>query len=312
MKNRFRKLVCRMVSVLHPRNDGPVTCVAMVRNEIDIIDVWIAHLSALFDHVLIYDHASSDGTRQRLCELATRYPKMEVRHHDEPGHDQSGLMTKSLEEMAARHHRGWIFFLDADEFIMQKSRRAFLARLNRYRAAATVNLTWRNALPNAAFGNSDAGQGASVKPHTLVSGWTATPQPIRKAAINLRSASHVQKVEQGNHGVVFTHRVLLKKIDLFHVLHLPIRSEQQLLEKTKAGVKENAIIDTGEKYATHWKEFSELIAIPDLQRAAYNYGCIPKGQKTQTDVDPPAVAFSGSLSSLVPLDLAAPAPGAGR
>jgi len=42
----------------------------MVRNEMDILDIWIAHLCSIFDHVIIYDHLSTDGTRERLHELA--------------------------------------------------------------------------------------------------------------------------------------------------------------------------------------------------------------------------------------------------
>lgn len=149
MKQQLRKIVCRIASPYIAKDRGPVVCAGMVRNEIDIIDVWVAHLHAVFDRVIIYDHLSTDGTRQRLHELAKRYPKLELREYDEPGYNQSGLMTAVFHEIAAASRRGWMFFLDADEFIMVEDRQKFLELLDRHRAATTINLTWSNALPAA-------------------------------------------------------------------------------------------------------------------------------------------------------------------
>jgi len=35
---------------------------ALIRNEIDIIGTFLQHIDALFDHVVLMDHGSIDGT----------------------------------------------------------------------------------------------------------------------------------------------------------------------------------------------------------------------------------------------------------
>lgn len=296
MKSHLRRFACRCASAFQPPENGAVICAGMVRNEIDIIDSWIAHLNALFDQVIIYDHLSTDGTRERLHALAAQLPKLDVREFDEPGHAQARLMNATLREVAARQDRGWMFFLDADEFIMTHSRREFLAVLERYRAATTIRLTWCNALPETGDGAPRIGAG------TRLSGWYVGPHLMPKIAVNLRYAAHVASISQGNHCAETPTRNRFCKVNALRLLHLPIRSRDQISAKVAHGLAANALIDRAGDCATHWKAMAGETGTDDLRRLAYNYGFTEGAQPRPLDRTPPPETISGPLSDHVPME----------
>ena len=139
--------ICRMISMGSPSNSGPLICTGMVRNELDIIDTWISHLCSIFDKVIIFDHLSSDGTLERLGELSLIYKNLELRQFTSQGHNQASLMTSVFKEVSSEISAGWMFFLDADEFLMIKDKWALGDLLSKYRAATTVCFLWANAYP---------------------------------------------------------------------------------------------------------------------------------------------------------------------
>ena len=50
--------------------------ISMVRNEIDIIDVWIQHQLAFHDFIFCVDHRSDDGTGNYLIEVSKKFPSL--------------------------------------------------------------------------------------------------------------------------------------------------------------------------------------------------------------------------------------------
>lgn len=224
-----KRATSRSFSRFSPAPDtGPLLCAGMVRNERDIIDVWIAHLLALFDRIVIIDHLSTDGTRERLHEIAALHPALEVRHHDDDAHIQAKLMSGILDEVSTNNDRGWVFFLDSDEFLMVESRAALDAVLRSHHRAVSVRSVWAQGYP------SNSGQ--TVRPDTQVLGWHHAPCVNSKIAVNLSYAKLVARIEYGNHHARYHRYSFLRHIDALHILHLPIRSGEQIESKVSLGL----------------------------------------------------------------------------
>jgi hypothetical protein len=296
LKRTLRRLSCRARSVFTPAADGPLICASIVRNEVDIIDVWVAHLSAIFDHVLIYNHLSSDGTRERLLELAKRYHNLEIRDYTEPGHHQSAVMTSAFLEVASHTSKGWMFFLDGDEFIFEKGRDELRRELSRYRAAITVRMRWVNVYPVALQ--------SPIQAATEIEGWLEGPCQIHKLAVNLSRAETVTKIIQGNHGALFNRRAPFQKVhlDTIRILHMPIRTDAQIAAKVATGLASNAIATArNSNHSAHWKAMAGLKDLSDVQTHVYNYSNLNTTTGELLRVPPPAPSLSGRLSDHVVL-----------
>jgi hypothetical protein len=67
--------------------------VSVVRNEADIIEVFVRHHAKLFDKLFIIDHRSTDGTSDILRALAKEGLPVEVTQGDAPYHAQGEVIT---------------------------------------------------------------------------------------------------------------------------------------------------------------------------------------------------------------------------
>lgn len=287
-----KRAASRQLSRRAPQWDGPLICVAMVRNEIDILDLWLSHLLALFDRVVIHDHRSTDGTRARLLELAAHQPALEVRLYDGEAYIQSELMTATFHEIAASTPAGWLFFLDADEFLLIRSREALRALLRAHRGATTVRAGWINAhavVPGAVL---DAG--------TRVAGWHLLPRNQSKIAVNLALAEGITRIDVGNHSVRFNAPPLLRNVDILRILHLPVRSEAQVRAKVALGYPAAASAYPGTGYAAHWKLMGAQEALDDLRFCAFNYGAFDRAGLMR--VAPPRESLDAPIGTLVALE----------
>jgi|GEM_PF-2107260 len=288
----IQRLLCRVASYLSPANDGPLICAGMVRNEIDILDIWVSHLCSIFDRVIIYDHLSTDGTRERLHELARSQKKLEIRHFDELGHYQSKLMTSVMFEVTATTKSGWIFFLDADEFLMVRHRSDIVRQLHRYRAAPALRMVWANAYPIE--------MQSIIGPDTQIAGFLDQPKPVRKVAVNLRLAGSFSRINQGNHRARFKRLSVLANTIIWEprILHLPIRTERQIRSKAKLGFEATENIVGENTYALHWKQIASTNELPDIRWLVYSYGYLWENI-LENQVAPPEPTLTGRLDQLV-------------
>jgi hypothetical protein len=122
-----------------------LVAIAMIRNEADILPDFLGHCAALFDEVLVVDHASTDGTVQMLAAAARRMP-LRVWRFAHQAKAQALVMTALARDAVARG-ADWVFPLDADEFPAMASRAALEARLAG--APPVVAWRWRNLWPGA-------------------------------------------------------------------------------------------------------------------------------------------------------------------
>lgn len=94
-----------------------LVAVSVVKNEADVIEAFVRHTRAWVDHHLVFDHDSTDGTREILRQLQAEGLPLSLFCDDAPGHLQQARSNR-LTLIAAREHAAdWILPLDADEFL---------------------------------------------------------------------------------------------------------------------------------------------------------------------------------------------------
>ncbi len=227
--------------------------VAMVRNEADIIRVFARHVLALFDEIVIVDHRSDDGTAEYLAAVAEANPRVEILRLEEPSYIQSVTMTHVVRDRPQLRDADWVFFLDADEFLPFAGRHDLEQALDRFRSCPVISMRWQNLIPETYWDSE-----ISLHDETpfLV---PPVPSPFRKVAFQpARVPLERIVVAQGNHALVETLNGLeLPVFDAdFELLHLPVRSVDQIVLKLTQGVLAYQKIGKRRDAAqgTHWHQ----------------------------------------------------------
>ena len=96
--------------------------IAMVRNEADVVEVFVRHNLTVLDRLTVVDHGSSDGTPAILTAL--RRDGLPLHAIAEPGEafSQSDVVTREVRRIFSTTAADFVFLLDADEFLKVDSR----------------------------------------------------------------------------------------------------------------------------------------------------------------------------------------------
>jgi hypothetical protein len=117
-----------------------LVAVSIVKNEADIIEAFVRHTAAWVDHHLIFDHDSTDGTREILRALQSEGLSVSLFRDDAPGHLQQARSNHLTRLAASNHGADWILPLDADEMLNGPGRPELEACLQAAGTGLTVNL----------------------------------------------------------------------------------------------------------------------------------------------------------------------------
>jgi hypothetical protein len=124
-----------------------LVAVSVVKNEADVIEAFVRHTRAWADEHLIFDHDSTDGTRQILLELAREGLPLRL---------FTGTSLANLQQSRSNHlarhafsdcGADWVLPLDADEFLVARSRTTFESALAAGPSDQPVSLALRNYSP---------------------------------------------------------------------------------------------------------------------------------------------------------------------
>jgi len=259
-----------------------ISCLSMVRNEGDIIETWCRHVSALFDAIVVIDHASEDGTREYLGQLGSGDERFHVYDFVEPAYEQSALMTFASKTLQELRESDWLFLLDADELLPFADRDAFRARLRALDEHTVIAMDWSNLVPS----RYTAGRFDLSVPVWRRDGG-ALHRKIAFRPIRIGSADYC--IAQGNHQLLIEHSGKSKPMPSgesgFPLLHLPIRSAEQFSLKLAQGIAAYALrnrsADPLEGF--HWSNICDVSRASGLEAevlnwVAANYGAQLSGE----------------------------------
>lgn len=198
-----------------------VFAVAMVRNEIDIIDGFLSYHDQILDGMIIADMQSSDGTSEVIEQHSRRSGKIERITLPYLAKYQSEVIT-SLSKMAFSQGADWVFCIDADEFLQVESKRDLEQKLKDF-GGEVMHLPWINLVPKefGAFSHFNLNQEFY---------WSGRASSYCKVAFsrNYSESFPDYVVAAGNHNV--SPDISLPQEDLrlgFPMLHLPVRSVER-------------------------------------------------------------------------------------
>ncbi|HEY4248767.1 MAG TPA: glycosyltransferase family 2 protein [Lacunisphaera sp.] len=117
-----------------------LVAVSIVKNEADIIEAFVRHTFVWVDYHLIFDHDSTDGTREILGQLQKEGLPLTLFSDDAPGHLQQ-FRSNHLSRLAAQDHGAdWVVPLDGDEIFCGPDRSLLEKCLNDLDSGCSASL----------------------------------------------------------------------------------------------------------------------------------------------------------------------------
>lgn len=121
--------------------------ISMVRNEADVIELFVRYHADFVDEFVIADHKSLDDTREILSELVVEGLPIRLCEVDDAAFDQARRLTELMRRAAGECRAEWILSLDADEFLVSRSGRDLRSAVEALPQAAPARLAWLNYVP---------------------------------------------------------------------------------------------------------------------------------------------------------------------
>ena len=200
-----------------------LVAVSIVKNEADIIEAFVRHSLAWVDLHLVFDHDSTDGTREILQALRAEGLPLELFTDDALGKLQQ-FRSNHLSRLAARERGAdWIIPLDADEILTGPSRAELETELHQSPAGSCRSLPLLNYVPTP--GDDPAEGNPILRLQHCESGVRHTRKVMVPRALALDEAV---VAGMGSH-VLHRGTTVLPDQPLsavFHLAHFPLRSPQ--------------------------------------------------------------------------------------
>ncbi|HNR02684.1 MAG TPA: glycosyltransferase [Anaerolineaceae bacterium] len=198
-----------------------------VRNEIDIIELFLSHIDGLFDKVYLLDHKSKDGTSEVLRQAVEQRNTWDYTFLDFHGHFHQ-LVSNFIMEKAFSEGADYLVFLDADEFLYIKDRKDLERRLTELDGFEGVGkFHWRDVSP-VDFNNHTISEDTEV----WLSPYRSDYQKVTVSREFYDATNKTLTVSEGNHEALDSLQRIVKTKDIGDMLHIPLRSVSQLEKKT--------------------------------------------------------------------------------
>lgn len=242
-------------------NDGPILesiGLCMVRNEQDIIEPFLRHNARLLDLIIVLDNCSTDDTRRIAVATARELGNVLVTDLPDRAYNQSATMSRMLRHAQSAGFARHVFLLDADEFLSASDRRDLASKLAVIPPGASGSMPWKTLIPDPSLSETDQPDPVRRMTHCRK---VEAPQ-YHKVVLRLDGSLDPRLVvAQGNHSILDKDGRPLPSVtlDALPLLHMPLRSANQLLAKGVVGWKANEARlkkNPGEGY--QWKRLHDI------------------------------------------------------
>ena len=236
--------------------------VAMVKNEADIIELFIKINCRFFSEIHILDHHSSDHTAAIIKKCQDwGYPiKYKLLEYDGSGYNQAEITTHYVQLVARDCECDYIMPIDADEFPCIGPAQKINKILSEATSACGYCLIpWVTYCPiNDDYLSSQAPLYSNFRSRNH------EPEQYYKVILTSDFAKTV-KLTAGNHSVVEEKKYRPRKIKVI-LQHVPVRSAAQISSKAIIGSATLKITKNHKKgEAFHWDEMAERILQKNME-----------------------------------------------
>ena len=258
--------------------------VAMVRNEADIIELFIKINSRFFAEIHILDHLSSDHTAAIIQKFQARgYPvKYKLLVNDGRGFNKAEITTRYIQQVAHEIECDYIMPIDADEFpFLGPAKKLSRVLSEATNACGYCFIPWVTYCPiNDDYLSSQAPLYTNFRARDY------EPEQYYKVILTRDFARNV-KLSTGNHNIVDAEKYKPRKIKGI-LQHVPVRSAAQISSKAIIGsatVKMTKNLENGACF--HWNEMAERILNQNMKISyaetldiALNYAKVKKQMRS--------------------------------
>lgn len=223
-----------------------IAAASMIKDECDIIELFIRINSSWADHFFILDNGSSDHTPHILRRLAEEGYPVTVTQDPAIHYRQAEMTTRLVQGIAARQEFDFIFPIDGDEFIADPE--TFKASLSALGSSQVGSVEWSTLVPNDGT--------VMTRPAPLFDGFSRRRTEIRGVHKVVIPNGLAQKtaIQMGNHLVHDASGTPVKEVPLpVPLFHVPVRSKEQITAKALIGSHKMSIKEGRKKgEAFHW------------------------------------------------------------
>lgn len=226
----------------------------MVKDECDIVELFVKINLRRLDHLFIVDHGSRDGTPEILRRLAASGYAITVTEYEGLDRNQRDVTTRLMSSVAATDEYDFIVPLDADEFIYCGDRCLADVLAAEVPQGGAAQMRWVTYAPVAAL--------AEAGPAPLFHRFRMRAlEPIQyfKVVLSNDLAKNAQ-LSVGNHTVVFNGAPMSLPTSTVLLQHVPVRSAEQLSVKALIGSLRNSIRpERTPAESFHWDQMAKVI-----------------------------------------------------
>lgn len=245
-----------------------LAAVAMVKNECDIIELFVRINARVFDAIHVLDHGSDDGTPEILARLAAEGYPLRVTAAGGLAFNQAETTAAAVREVARSEEFDYVVPIDADEFLAADGgagtspRDVIAAMLPADRHGI---VPWRTFCPVA-----DDYFTTPAPLHTLFRMRAKEPLPFHKVVLGSAFARDCTLMA-GNHVARSSRGFAVQPVPLPLVMqHVPVRSGDQLVRKVVLGNYSLSLKDQrGPLEGFHWEWMAARIRALDYRLDAH-------------------------------------------
>jgi len=203
-----------------------LAAVSMVRNECDIIELFVKINSRIFDAIYILDHMSSDGTEEIIKVLQTSGYPVKYSQLNTSQFNQDQVITNLVRQVANLDLYDYVMPIDADEFLLLEDKDSIENMVSKN---AYGLIPWRTFCPI-----SDKYFDVEAPLYDLFKMRDVEPNQFFKVFIGNEYAKNCS-VSFGSHQAMSDRFIFEPKVMPVFLAHIPIRSSVQMVNKAILG-----------------------------------------------------------------------------
>lgn len=207
-----------------------LAAVTMVRNECDIIELFIKINSRVFDAIYILDHMSNDGTPHIISTMKNAGFPIKYSQYNSREFNQGEVITSLVNQVANLDLYDYIVPLDADEFLLLDSKSSIENQISKFILKNEyARIKWQTFCPI-----SDDYFSINSPLYELFRMRDKEPKQYYKLIIGNEYAKNCE-ISLGNHRTINRQFNVEPQILAITLAHAPLRSSNQMLNKAILG-----------------------------------------------------------------------------